>query len=50
MSYNRELIEEIQEYFRDFHKMEITKEFAIESLDSMADLFESFSEFAQIKE
>ncbi len=50
MSFNRELIERIQQYSREHNSHEISEETAIEYLNALADLYESFIEFAEIKE
>lgn len=47
MSFNRTLIERLKRYFLDYHNLELTDEQAIQYLESLADLYESFSEFAQ---
>jgi len=47
MSYNRELIERIQQYSREHCNHEIPEETAIEYLNALADLYESFLEFAE---
>lgn len=49
MSFNRELIEWVQRYWRERYGHDISEETAIEYLDSMADLYESFIEFAEYK-
>ncbi len=47
MSFNRELIERIQQYSREHRNHEISEETANEYLDALADLYESFIEFAE---
>lgn len=49
MSFNRELIERIQQYSCEHCNHEISEETAIEYLDALADLYESFIEFAENK-
>lgn len=50
MSFNRELIERTQQYFHTRTGCPIDEETAVDYLNQLADLYESFEDFAQYHE